>query len=140
MSRHEIASPWPCGWRALATIVAMMVLGCGRHVDDGRVPVSGSVVFNGQPVSHGTVLFATPSGKGDSSAQIDPNGRFQLRLLPEEYTVVVRSTEGEDHLDQQGRFIAAKKLVPARYFDCRTSDLRITVQPGMAPVALSLGP
>lgn len=138
MIRHQIRSAWL--WHVSAWIIVMLAPGCGRRADDGRVSVSGSVVFAGQPVTQGTVLFATTSGRGDASAPIDASGRFRVRLLPEDYTVVVRSTEGDDHLDQQGRFIPAKKLLPARYFDSRTSDLRMTVHPAMPPVELTLRP
>lgn len=139
-AKLKISSARQRAWYALALIMTIAAAGCGPRADDGRVPVTGSIIFAGQPVTHGTVLFATKSGRGDASAVIDASGRFQVRLVPEDYTVVVRSTEGDDHLDQQGRFIAAKKLVPERYFDCRTSDLRMTVQPAMPPVELTLRP
>src|SRR6185436_5848393 len=61
---------------ALATLVSVGLAGCG----DGRptrVPVSGTVLIDGKPLTFGSIMFINdttrPAGSG-----IDADGRFTL--------------------------------------------------------------
>lgn len=121
-------------------ILVVMVAGCGQRVPDGMVAVSGRAVFEGKPVSEGTVLFAAVGLAGSDSTPTDSRGRFRLFLRPGGYAVVVRWTDGVDHLDGTGLFVPAKSLIPKRYADAKTSDLRLTVEKGMGPVEFVLQP
>lgn len=62
-----------------ALLLGSLVVGCG----DGRptrVPVSGVVMVDGEPVPSGQVMFV-PEGTRPSSSKIDSEGRFNLECF-----------------------------------------------------------
>ena len=61
---------------SVVTICAFVTAGCG----DGRparVPVSGRVLIDGQPLTHGYVRFS-PANSRASTGQLDASGHFIL--------------------------------------------------------------
>jgi hypothetical protein len=61
---------------ALSAVALLIVAGC----DDGRptrVPIAGTVLVDGKPLTVGDVKFV-PQGARPSSGKIDPSGRFRL--------------------------------------------------------------
>ncbi|MGD9632431.1 MAG: hypothetical protein AB7U97_04065 [Pirellulales bacterium] len=70
---------------ALAAM-AVATIGCG----DGRparTPVSGQVLIDGKPLTHGFVRFV-PKNSRPSQADLDENGRFTLSCYGEQDGVV----------------------------------------------------
>lgn len=100
-------------------------LGCG----DGRptrVPVSGQVTIDGQPLQFGSVLFKIEGGRS-AGASLDKDGRYQLTtyepgdgVMVGDYKVAITGNEpiGET---------AAKWHAPKKYQDVTTSGLTATV-------------
>jgi len=121
-------------------VAVVLVSGCSGQRNDGRIAVVGRVIYDGQPVRVGRVLFATSSGHGDSAVGLDERGGFRAKLFPGDYAVVVRATDGFEHLDEKGNLVLPAKLVPVKYFDAKTSGLVLTVTAGMKPVELTLQP
>jgi len=47
----------------------LSVLGCGGSGQDGRMPLNGSVTYDGQPVPYGDIVFTPDGSKGNSGPQ-----------------------------------------------------------------------
>jgi hypothetical protein len=107
---------------ALATACAA---GCG----DGRpqlLPVSGRVLIDGVPVSHGYITFF-PAGGRSASSQLDGQGRFTLESYkpgdgtlpgPQRVAVLARESISEKQ---------AKWHAPKKYANHDTSGIVIEV-------------
>jgi hypothetical protein len=66
--------------RVAAAACALLILGALAGCGDGRpqrVPVSGQVLIDGKPLTHGYVQFA-PGDTRASTGALDANGRFTL--------------------------------------------------------------
>lgn len=124
-----------------------LMIGCG----DGKIDtesVVGVVTLDGAPLADAMVNF-TPAveGKGTPSyAKTDAAGKYQLQTLlgnadagttPGEYIVTVSKIE----LKETGKTIEnsdgtkspekeSEELLPKKYTDAKTSDLKATVAPG----------
>jgi len=57
--------------------LAILSLGCEAGNPDGRIPLSGSVSWEGTPVEKGYILFVSTSGGKSSGGQI-VDGSFEL--------------------------------------------------------------
>jgi hypothetical protein len=118
--------------------------GCGKKQDarPRRVPVSGTVVRQGQPVAEATVLFEPASGTNAAVGQTDSNGRYQLTTfelndgaVPGDYKVairkikVIRNTPAGTVADD---FVGAppdeKWLLPTKYGYGESSGFTATVK------------
>ena len=116
-------------------LIALVVTGCGR-AGDGKVEVSGNVVFDGQPITSGDIRFVPDSRKSGSVAgsQI-VNGNYQLQgkqaILPGSYRVEVtgyQNSDGSpgpvDRADPEADYV---QYVPGKYNT--ESELRFTLAP-----------
>jgi hypothetical protein len=113
------------GLAATVCLAAMLPAGCG----DGRprrVPVSGRVLIDGQPVTQGTIAIIPEKARA-SGSDIGPDGRFTMTcfgdedgVVPGTHTVTVTSIQD---IDQKTR----KQLVPPKYSEPETSDLKVTI-------------
>jgi hypothetical protein len=111
-------------------ISAMLVtlgaaLGCGDGRPE-RVPISGRVTIDGQPLAHGSVLFRPANGRSAGGA-LDSEGRYVLTCyekgdgaMPGEYAVAISGSE------QIGE-TAIRWHAPRKYADVKTSELKVTV-------------
>jgi len=61
---------------ALIFLAVAICVGCGDG-RPGRVPVSGRVLIDGEPLEHGNIRFHPP-GQRAASAKLGPGGRFTL--------------------------------------------------------------
>lgn len=120
-------------------LTGSLLAGCWGGRSDGKVLVSGTVKYAGTPLSHGSVLFSPVAGDG-GTALISSAGRFSVALLPGEYRIAVRCDDGSATMTEAGIYVPGKSLIPGRYFDAATSDLTVTVTPGMQPLQLDLPP
>jgi hypothetical protein len=110
---------------ALAPLATLIFAGCG----DGRparVPVSGMVLIDGQPLTRGHVKFVPSNGR-PSIGKIAEDGKFTLTCfdggdgaIPGAHRVQVSSN----------RIISNTKIewfAPSKYADFRTSGIEIEV-------------
>lgn len=124
--------------RTAAFLVCAMILvpcfagGCGS----GRVPVSGTVLLDGEPATNGYVSFV-PSDGGASAGtgQLDSSGKFTMSdqrggegLLPGEYLVAVAAGETPAHRDERGKFHPTTYASPPKYANPQTSGLTAKVE------------
>lgn len=86
---------------ALAIVFFSLAIlpGCGKDNPLGRLPVSGTVTFQGKPLDQGSIEFAPvdPLGKTKAGASIT-EGRYSIEtdqgLAPGTYIVRIFSSEG----------------------------------------------
>lgn len=118
-------------------LVCVILSGCWGGRTDGKVLVTGTVKYDRTPLPRGSVLFRPTTGDG-GSGPIKSEGRFSVALLPGEYQLLVRCDDGSATISEQGEYMPGKSLIPERYGDAATSDLTVTVAPGMQPLQIDL--
>ncbi|MEQ8848896.1 hypothetical protein [Botrimarina sp.] len=90
-----------------------------------RVPISGTVLIDGEPVPYGNISFVPGDGRA-ASGKIDPQGRFELTCYEPGDGAIL----GEHRVTVAARQMKDGKLVwhaPKKYADFRTSGLTYTV-------------
>jgi hypothetical protein len=107
------------------------------------VPVAGKVLFKGEPLTKGDVLFLPDAAKDNTSqhrpvGSINPEGNYVLRsgihlgAPPGHYVVTVVANEPTTR-EKMERRVPMKSYIPQRYGDPKTSRLAVEVRAG-APV------
>ena len=120
-----IRIPFALGLSVVGVTTMMTVAGCG----DGRptrVPVSGSVMIDGQPLVEGNIKFVPESGR-PSAGTISTDGRFTLTCydgsdgaIPGKHRVQVSAS----------RILNGSKVqwfAPPYYADFRKSGIKVEV-------------
>lgn len=124
---------------AALALGTLALAGCGSSTS---AEVSGLVTVDGKALETGTVTFTTQDGSVQAAGQIGTDGRYTVAggeqgLPPGEYVatvnaaVVVESESGEAEA-------APKLLVPIKYSDASTSDLKFTLKAGSQTIDLPL--
>jgi len=119
---------------ALAVLLVALIVGCGNN--GGRVPVTGSVLFDGKPLETGTIRFGGDQG----AAGVGPivNGSFTLNesgsqsgVLPGKYDVLIASwIEERGSVRQDGSFSPGITRIPLLYLEPEKSGLKAEVVKG----------
>jgi hypothetical protein len=127
--------------RVGGAVLAALVLfaGCGRT--DGTYDLRGKVTYQGQPVTHGTVMFnPTSAGSPPVLGRIGSDGTYQVRAAPGEYKVLVTvMTEVDPNLEPDAPgYTPSKSLIPARYSNPLATPLQAIVTEGSNVVDLEL--
>jgi hypothetical protein len=107
----------------LLLLAALLIctIGCG----DGRpqrVPVSGKVLIDGQPLKVGYIRFV-PTGSRASGSSIDSEGRFMLMCFEPADGAVVGKHQVEVTASENLSRTKAKWHAPKKYSDYRQSGL-----------------
>ncbi len=112
-------------WRWAVVALAVLVMGC----DSGpkRVPVSGRVLIDGQPLKTGTVMVA-PADERAAFGQIDSEGRFTLTTEKEGDGCVAGSHRATVTATEILNPNETRLLVPPRYMDLSASALTVTIE------------
>ena len=145
-------------WVLMASTMA--VVGCGSPA--GLVPVSGKVLYRGQPAAGAVVYFhrqAAPGTDGGAipSGVVEDDGSFTLTTdglgqgaRPGSYVVLVEWREekgdgvvpvkslGHTKLVKRSRVRAGVNRMKGRYLDISKPLLRTEVGPGTGPLAFEL--
>jgi hypothetical protein len=127
---------------ASAILVAVMFVGCGR-TEPARVatvPARGTISFQGQPIA-GAFVALHPKTPRDfeaptATAVVQPDGRFAVTTYdagdgaPEgDYVVTVQWRKATK---SGGEFVPGPNLLPAKFSQPETSDLKVHIAAGVA--------
>ena len=113
---------------ALASILTVtLALGCG----DGRIPISGTVTVQGEPVEEGAISFIPVSGEGAVEGAAITQGSYSTLLTKGEKSVQIngRKKVGEKVYDPTMKdspvLPVMEEVVPKKYN--RDSPLKATI-------------
>jgi hypothetical protein len=145
-----MADNLPCiRWRLVVTVCLGSALaaaaGCQRSGPGKLLPVEGTVLYEGKPLTVGSVSFRPDAARGNTSTyepagSIDDQGHYQLVTAgkpgapPGWYKVTVTAEE----LDANNLSAPPKKLIPARYGMPTTTELALEVVDNPRPEAYDL--
>ncbi|MEX2168001.1 MAG: hypothetical protein WD851_01710 [Pirellulales bacterium] len=119
-------------WRSLAQILLLtcVVAGCGSR--NGLYSVSGQVTYQGKPLEHGSIVFISPKSR-QVTADIELGEILNVTTIAAndgiaagEYMVAITS---RDRSEKYKDSMAPPSIIPIRYADVATSDLKATIQP-----------
>lgn len=122
------------GWAVVIFAMALTAVGCGPENPLGRLPISGTVTFEGEPLDQGFIEFSpTENNPNIASGDRVENGRFQipahLGLTPGTYLVRISSAEETGEVVEPefpgAATSTARERIPPEYNI--ESDQRITV-------------
>jgi hypothetical protein len=120
----------------LMAIAVAPLCGCGDSLPE-RVPVSGIVTIDGQPLTLGQVTMA-PANERASIGAIGPDGRFTLTcykladgVVPGTHPISVTAAEQIDEF-------TVRWLAPKKYQDLKSSGLSATVDKPTADLKIEL--
>lgn len=116
--------------------IALAIIGCSRGPE--IVPVSGKVLYNGEPLKYGGVMFQPEAGQ-PARGVIQPDGTFVLTTESKgdgatvgRNRVRVTCYEAQDPsaAASEGEAALGKLLIPKKYTDIDTSEIEIEVPRG----------
>ena len=133
-------------WQLACGLISWLIMsGCDSGVPQ-PVPVSGTVEYQGQPLTDGAVAFVpvVPAEGHAARGIIESDGYFKLTTFkkgdgafPGDYKVTVFAYEEAE--DMMGPFQGVgPSLIPERYNQASTTDLAETVQNRSTVVKLEL--
>ena len=111
---------------------ALVLLGCGNN--RGRVPVTGTVLYDGKPLESGGIRFGGDQGAAGAGEIV--NGSFSLSetgsqsgVLPGKYDVLIHSwIEERGSVRKDGSFSPGITRIPLIYLDPAKSGLTAEVK------------
>lgn len=127
------AAAWP---RMIAAALLLALVGCGDS-RPARVPISGQVLIDGEPLKFGVIRFIPDDGR-PSSGNLDANGRFTLRCFDDDdgavlghHKVAIFANEALD--ERRTRWHA-----PPKYASLTNSGLDQTITAGNPSLIIKL--
>lgn len=135
----------------LLGILAITLSGCGGGSGPETVPVTGTVLLDGNPVVDADVTFMAEGASHAASGKTDAQGKFSLKTMDKEGAVlgthavtIVKVEAGdtadmteEDYVKQMEASkggstvpLESKSKLPAKYGSTETSGLTRTVKKG----------
>lgn len=109
----------------LGLLLSPVLSGCS----DGRprrVPVSGRVLIDGEPLSYGTVMLV-PQDARPSTAPLDAQGRFMMNCFEEGDGAVLGTHRVGVSAVKPLSGSSQKWLAPKRYVDYNNSGLEVEI-------------
>lgn len=128
---------------ALSCGLLVVLVGCG----EAKIPVSGSVLYNSQPLPNVNVVMIRSDGRV-ASAVTDSSGNFASVTTDKpgdgapvgEYKVSITpvSTVSESPTSADEYAIPQKSPIPQAYMSATSSGLSVVVESGMSPIKFEL--
>ncbi len=134
-----------CLHLTLGSILLCGLAGCGEQ-GESAIPVEGKIIYNGQPLTVGTVIFTPDAAKGNTSmneprGKLDENGTYRLHLRkdregapPGWYKISVSAQKLRDSKD----IYSYASVIPAKYANPQTSGVAVQVVENAAPGAYDI--
>ena len=119
----------------LTLLLLLALSGCDSRPT--RVPVSGKVVIDGEPLKYGTVVFVPELGR-QSTGPIDENGAFTLTCYEPGDGALIGKHRVEVLAGQSLSSTSLKWHAPKKYSERKTSDLTQQVDGPMDSVEIKL--
>jgi len=134
----------------LLGFISATFIGCGGETGPKVYPVTGTVLYNGQPVDGAVVAFRGESATKMATGTTDAQGHFELTTykpgdgaVPGKHTVTVAKTvqtgggasgsaSMEEALENPPAQAESRSELPEKYADPATSQLEFTVSDGGA--------
>lgn len=143
IANDAIPSPFTIHSRLLAILcLALLSTGCGRSLESG---VTGVATFDGKPLPRGSVSFYPTQQGAAAAGTIQSGGSYEILtgrtkgLSSGDYIVTVNAREPLTP-ELAAAMQLPKSIIPDRYQDVKTTDLRCTVKPGANRIDLELKP
>jgi hypothetical protein len=122
-------------WSTAALVVLITLVGCDGRPK--RVPVSGNVLIDGQPLKFGAVVFVPEAGRS-SSGPLDANGHFTLTCFtPNDGALLGKhriQVLGTEHVNAQ----TARVNAPKKYAAVETSELSEEIKGATDSIVINL--
>jgi hypothetical protein len=119
---------------ALSVLAAGLVVGCGGGAATGDV--SGTVSYEGTPVENGSIAFIPEDGNAPTAGAAISNGKFSATKVPVG-AAKVQITGAKDAKKQKmyddpnaPLVMTSSELLPPKYSDAKTTELRYEVKAG----------
>lgn len=120
-------------WAALVAV--LLLAGCAGAIE--KVPVSGAITYDGEPVATGQIVFQSKAG-GRTEVSIINEGKYsipeQYGLTPGEYVVKITGDRPTGETAKTDSFVTAdvsreiqEQFIPAKYN--AASQLSVTIEP-----------
>jgi len=113
--------------------IGITLAGCSQAEDSPLVSVQGQVLFNGQPISKGSISFV-PEDLANSFSGNVLNGQYTLGnresgkgALPGKYRVAIMAWETSPTTTNQSSMSQQKEAIPRKFFDATTSGLEAII-------------
>src|SRR5262249_16566873 len=136
------------GWvGGLAVVLAGFALGCGKGSGEEQFfPVTGKVIYKGEPLKTGTVIFVADTVKGNKTQHeprgpIDDQGHYEVSTAgrpgapPGSYKVAIIPNK---RIDPAKLYAIPESLLPKKYTSAKTSELALEVTEKSADGAYDL--
>ena len=116
----------------LSTLLIFPVLfcvGCGKATDPNRTPVSGSVIFEGEALRCGSIVFtSTEDAHRRATCMIRSDGTYSVANAPKGKVIItVETASVSPKLGGPAEFY---KEIPKEFGNVETSGLSLEVPPG----------
>lgn len=128
-------------------LIGLFCVGCSARVP--LYPVSGTVEYQGKPLTTGTVAFHHDDGVSPlAKGEIQADGKFTLGTyspddgaVPGKYTVTVTSMlPGHGVEGQDADYRPPKPLIPIKFMRLLETPLQATVEEKENVIKLSISP
>jgi hypothetical protein len=125
----------------LAALALLLVAAaeCGCDSGPKLVKVSGRVLIDGQPLTHGFVRIS-PAGYRCAMAKLDSQGRFTMSTAPDQVGdgVVIGTHKAAVIATESVGPSSTKWHAPKRYNNEETSELEVTIDKETADLVINL--
>lgn len=137
ISKHN---PSDANYRAIAALTCLLATLVCAGCSDGRpkrVPISGVVLIDGEPLTHGSILFIPETGRPGGGA-LDSEGRFSATsfelndgLTPGKHRVQIRAIEMLNETTQRWH-------APKKYAAAATSGIEVNIETAKDDLTIEL--
>jgi hypothetical protein len=122
--------------RLLVFLACLSIAGCGDSRPK-RVPVAGTVLIDGVPLTMGSVMFVHPDSR-PSAGMIDSNGHFYLSCYEPGDGAVIGKHQVKVTACQAINDRSARWLAPKKYADTNSSGIEVEVTEAKDDVTINL--